>query len=255
MEGKSAEFVISSHSSSNLADHTPKNYKEFTLSLDDDVAGEDNKPEDTTGNLPDKYKILAEIFESIGSSVRLLSLGKKLATFQNICKQVEVFTKRKLSFSHLAQIKYLLPEAIHVRKILVHDKRTLCMRQDMKVTLLLDVVEAHPDQSPFTDLSQIFHQRLLKFFSSHPECCDIPEATLPVLMSRKRSNLFSEESCRVESSPISNELQPSSGASLLPSTFKRRFSKKIIVPDIKKTNLLASRHPFSPLEPEAVFLY
>ncbi|XP_026436266.1 CDT1-like protein a, chloroplastic [Papaver somniferum] len=236
MEGKSAELVKSSHSSGNLAVSTPMNF---------------TKAGDIACDLPDKYKILAEIFESIGSSVRLLSLCKKLPTFQNICTQVEVFTKKRLSCSHLAQIKYILPEAIHVEKILVLEKRTMCMRQDMKVTLLLDTVETHLDQSPFTSLIQIFHQRLLKFFSNHPECCDIPEATLPVLMSRKRPNLFLEES-RVESSPSSNELQPFSSASHLSSTFKRRFSKKSTP---EKTNLLASRHPFSPLEPEAVFLY
>ncbi|MCL7045753.1 hypothetical protein MKW94_013932 [Papaver nudicaule] len=249
---QSAEIVGSSHSLRNLAVPTPKKNKEVALPLDTDVAGKANKSEDVAGNLPDKYKILAEFFDRIGSSVRWLSLCKKMPTFQNICTQVEVFTKRKLSYSHLAQIKYILPEAVQVEKILVHDERTLCMKQDMKITLLLDVVEAHPDQSPYVVLCQMFRQRLLKFFSNHPEGCDIPEAALPIQMCESRSNFqhFLPEESRVESRARANELEPSSSSSLLPSTFKRRFSEKIIVPETEKTNLLESLHPFSPLEPE-----
>ncbi|RZC71492.1 hypothetical protein C5167_034667 [Papaver somniferum] len=261
---QSAEIVESSHSLSNLAVPTPKKNKEVALPLDEDaaddlpedvvhenVAGEANEAEDVAGILPDKYKILAEFFDRIGSSVRLLGLSKKMPTFQNICTQVEVFTKRKLSYNHLAQIKYILPEAVQVDKILVHDERTLCMKQDMKITLLLDVVEADPDQSPYAILCQMFHQRMLKFFRNHPEGCDIPEATLPVLMSQSHSTsqYMLPEVARVESYPSSNELEPSSSSSLLSSTFKRRFSEKIIVPETEKTKLLASRYPFSPLEP------
>ncbi|KAI3831226.1 hypothetical protein MKX03_034012 [Papaver bracteatum] len=264
---QSAEIVESSHSLSNLAVPTPKKNKEVALPLDEDaaddlpgdvvhknVAGEVNEAEDVAGNLPDKYKILAEFFARIGSSVRLLGLCKKMPTFQNICTQVEVFTRRKLSYSHLAQIKYILPEAVQVEKILIHDERTLCMKQDMKITLLLDVVEADPDQSPYAVLCQMFHQRLLKFFRNHPEGCDIPEVTLPVLMSQSRSTsqYMLPEVARVESHPSSNELEPSSSSSLLSSTFKRRFSEKIIVPETEKTKLLASLYPFSPLEPDDV---
>ncbi|KAI3941688.1 hypothetical protein MKX01_018278 [Papaver californicum] len=261
---QSAEIVESSHSLSNLAVPTPKKNKEEALPLDEDVAddlpedvvhedvaGEGNKAEDVAGNLPDKYKILAEFFDRIGSSVRLLSLCKKMPTFQNICTQVEVFTKRKLSYSHLAQIKYILPEAVRVEKILVHDERTLFMKQDMKITLLLDVVEVHPDQSPFAALCQMFHQRLLTFFRNHPEGCDIPEASLPVQVSQSRSNFqyLLPEVSQVQSHPSSNELEPSSSSSLLSSTFKRRFSEKIIVPETEKTDLLAFMDPFSSLEP------
>ncbi|KAI3878866.1 hypothetical protein MKW92_007655 [Papaver armeniacum] len=264
---QSAEIVESSHSLSNLAVPTPKKNKEVALPLDEDaaddlpedvvhenVAGEVNEAEDVAGNLPDKYKILAEFFDRIGSSVRLLGLCKKMPTFQNICTQVEVFTKRKLLYSHLAQIKYILPEAVQVEKILIHDERTLCMKQDMKITLLLDVVDADPDQSPYAVLCQMFHQRLLKFFRNHPEGCDIPEATLPVPMSQSRSTsqYMLPEVARVESHPSSNELEPSSSLSLLSSTFKRRFSEKIIVPETEKTKLLASLYPFSPLEPDDV---
>jgi chromatin licensing and DNA replication factor 1 len=72
-------------------------------------------------------------------------------------------------YSHLAQIKYILPEAIQIEKTLVHDKKTLCMKPDMKITLLFDVVEGHHEQSDFLALHQLFASRLIRFFTMQPE--------------------------------------------------------------------------------------
>lgn len=106
-------------------------------------------------------------------------MRKKSPTFQNISAQVEVLTQRKFSYGHLARIKYLLPEAIQMDKILVHDKKSLCMKPDMKIGVLFDVVEGHDEESDFIALRQVFTSRLLDYFIKHPEACDIPQAILP----------------------------------------------------------------------------
>ncbi|XP_031263014.1 CDT1-like protein a, chloroplastic [Pistacia vera] len=133
----------------------------------------------------EKYNALVEIFDSMTCSLRLLSLRKKSPTFQNISTQVEVLTKRKISLKHLAQIKYILPEAIQVDNILVHDKKTLCMKPDMKISLLFDVIEGHSEHSDFIALHQVFASRLLNYFSAHPEADDIPETILPEPFGRR----------------------------------------------------------------------
>ncbi|KAJ0106107.1 hypothetical protein Patl1_19280 [Pistacia atlantica] len=133
----------------------------------------------------EKYNALVEIFDSMTCSLRLLGLRKKSPTFQNISTQVEVLTKRKISLKHLAQIKYILPEAIQIDNILVHDKKTLCMKPDMKISLIFDVIEGHSEHSDFIALHQVFASRLLNYFSTHPEADDIPETILPEPFGRR----------------------------------------------------------------------
>lgn len=84
---------------------------------------------------------------------------------------------------HLGQIKYILPEAIQIDNIIVHDKKTLCMKPAMKISLLFDVVEGHSEHSDFMALRQAFASRLMNYFTSHPEvllfsctgafCCNV----------------------------------------------------------------------------------
>lgn len=127
----------------------------------------------------ERHKTIVELFDSMNCSLRLLVMRKKSPTFQNISAQVEVLTQRKFSYGHLARIKYLLPEAIQMDKILVHDKKSLCMKPDMKIGVLFDVVEGHDEESDFIALRQVFTSRLVDYFIKHPEACDIPQAILP----------------------------------------------------------------------------
>ncbi|KAF3438407.1 hypothetical protein FNV43_RR21169 [Rhamnella rubrinervis] len=129
--------------------------------------------------LPEKYRKIAELFDHLNFSLRLLGLLKRVATFQNISTQVEVLSKRNFSSKHLAQMKYIFPEALQIEKILIHDKKTLCMQPDMKITLQFDVVEGHCEVSDFVALRQVFSLRLYNFFMLHPEAIDVPEAILP----------------------------------------------------------------------------
>lgn len=76
---------------------------------------------------------------------------------------------RVFSHRHLAQMKYILPEAIQINKILVHDKETLCMKPELEITLLFDVVEGHCENSDYEALRKVFLSRLMNFCEMHPE--------------------------------------------------------------------------------------
>ncbi|EPS70981.1 hypothetical protein M569_03778, partial [Genlisea aurea] len=135
--------------------------------------------EEKSEKLPEKFDGIMEIFRRMITSVRLLGLRKTTPTFQKISKRVELLTGRKFGFMHLAQIKYMLPEAVQIEKILVHDVRTMCMKPDMKVQLIFDLVQDHDEASEFLALSKLFKSRLCRFYRGNPEACDIPEAALP----------------------------------------------------------------------------
>lgn len=141
----------------------------------------------------ERHKTIVELFDSMNCSLRLLVMRKKSPTFQNISAQVEVLTQRKFSYGHLARIKYLLPEAIQMDKILVHDKKSLCMKPDMKIGVLFDVVEGHDEESDFIALRQVFTSRLLDYFIKHPEACDIPQAILPGPFNQSKEATFEDK--------------------------------------------------------------
>ncbi|PWA60281.1 CDT1 Geminin-binding domain-like protein [Artemisia annua] len=103
--------------------------------------------------LPEKYKSLSELFDRMTASLRLLGQRKQLHTFRNICRQVETLTGRKFSFRNLAQTKFILPEAVQTEKILLHNKKTLSVEHDIKVTLNFDVVEGHIENFAYIPLS------------------------------------------------------------------------------------------------------
>ena len=51
----------------------------------------------------------------------------------------------------------------------MHDKKTLCMKPDMKIDLQFDAVKAHREYSDFLALQQLFASRLLSFLTKHPQ--------------------------------------------------------------------------------------
>ncbi|CAL9766806.1 unnamed protein product [Musa acuminata subsp. burmannicoides] len=207
------------------------------------------KKEHKSDELPENYQILAELFSRLETSTRLLGLRKLLPTFRNICTQVEVLTKRKILYSHIAQMKYIFPEAIQTEKILVHDKESLLVIPDMKITLLKEVANhnSHSCQSASVALCKTFRARLLDFFITHPEGTDIPEAELPEPFNQRSHSLplelLPENSC-IEPLEISAELGFLSNSSLLPSSFKRQFSKKGVISETHTTQVLAASVSF-----------
>jgi chromatin licensing and DNA replication factor 1 len=71
---------------------------------------------------------------------------------------------------HVAQMKYLLPDAVQIEKILSHDEESLLMYPDLKITLMTDFLESlHPNQSPSMTLCTAFYTSVLNFVSLHPK--------------------------------------------------------------------------------------
>ncbi|XP_059304187.1 CDT1-like protein a, chloroplastic isoform X2 [Lycium ferocissimum] len=184
--------------------------------------------------LPEKYRNLSEFFDRMLCSLRLLSLRKRSPTFQNVSSQVEVLTGRKFTHRHLAQIKYIIPEAIQIDKLLVHDAKTICMKPDVKITLHFDVVEDDQEQSKFMTLSSLFASKLMGFLHKHAQDCDFPEAILPDPFNQ--SCLTSN----ADKSPIglssAHESKSLSSSHLCPS-FSPRFSRQTASAEAKLDHL------------------
>ncbi|OAY71162.1 CDT1-like protein a, chloroplastic [Ananas comosus] len=193
--------------------------------------------------LPEKLQTLITLFNRMESSIRLLRLCKKLPTFRNICTQVEVLSKRKFLSSQLAQMKYLFPEAIQINKILVHDEKTLCMIPDMKITLMMNVVENRQTEGSISmALCQAFQEKVSSFFIAHQEDqgTDIPEAMLPEpFNSGSFRNTLLEGSSAELPLPNSGDLA-SLNASHLPPSFRRLISQKVMATKTQRTRILAS---------------
>ncbi|KAH6815886.1 hypothetical protein C2S51_020706 [Perilla frutescens var. frutescens] len=191
---------------------------------------------DELPQLPERYAALLEFFGRMMSSSRLLNLRKKTPTFQNVSSQIEILTGRKFLPSHLAQIKYILPEAVQIDKILTHDEKTKCMKSEIKIGLLFDAVKYHHEESVYVALSNIFSSRLRDFNAKHPEACDVPEAELPEPFSQGRTTV--KEYSISEMSPALCETEMLN-SSHLPPSFQTHFNQKAATVQMEKTDILS----------------
>lgn len=66
--------------------------------------------------LPFKYRTLAELFRSIDTVSQIMHNRKEMITFKKLKPAVEELIKRNLNEKHLAQIKFLLPDAFTFRQ-------------------------------------------------------------------------------------------------------------------------------------------
>lgn len=51
-------------------------------------------------------------------------------------------------------MEYILPKGIEIEKVVVVDKKSLCMKPDLKITLVFDAVEDHSDHISKSNLSE-----------------------------------------------------------------------------------------------------
>uniref|UniRef100_A0A2C9UU91 CDT1 Geminin-binding domain-containing protein n=1 Tax=Manihot esculenta TaxID=3983 RepID=A0A2C9UU91_MANES len=219
--------------------------------------GESHKPrnaavEEGPARLPAKYETLGEFFDSLDSSIRLLKLKGSMSTFTNVSPKIECLTDRRFSHQHLAQLKYILPEAIEIKRVLMFDERTSCMKPDLHVTLNVDAIECNGNlksESKNLHLRKVFRARLADFYKAHPEGDEVPEEMLPEPFNRSKQDLSSEitkapttsshietsadahvgqnpnSSLPVETKPL--ERQQPAVASHFSRSFRRHFSQKI----------------------------
>ncbi|TMW98497.1 hypothetical protein EJD97_003954 [Solanum chilense] len=184
--------------------------------------------------LPEKYKLLEEFFGGLVSSIRLLLLKGSSTTFTNISAKVECLTDRRFTYNHLAQVKFLLPEAIEIKKMLVFDERTTCMKPDLHITLNANGIEGQKklkSSSGTEQLRTVFSSRILDFFKSHPEGDDIPEEELPGAFSVSKQELLTNTSSPAgaqlkEETPIGSMQKPPVAVSHLSQSFRRSFSHR-----------------------------
>ncbi|KAL6338193.1 hypothetical protein AAG906_015156 [Vitis piasezkii] len=204
-----------------------------TASVDPVASPSRQKNVNRSMKLPEKYEMLAQFFDSLDSSIRLLRLKGSMSTFTNICPKIECLTDRRFSHGNLAQLKYILPEAIVIKKVLMLDERTSCMKPDLLITLDVDGIENSKLESGNSHLRKIFRARLLDFAKAHPEGDEIPEETLPEPFSQSKQDLHSNmikdsySSLPAETSCDVLMEQPQVVASHLSQCFQRRFSQKI----------------------------
>lgn len=85
-----------------------------------------------------------------------------------------LFFYRRFSYSHLAQLKYILPEAILLKKILSHDEMTGCMNHDLQINVVVDAfgdIAKQKQKNGYSFLTTIFRKRLEDFHKDHPKVC------------------------------------------------------------------------------------
>lgn len=79
---------------------------------------------------------------------------------------------RRFTYSHLAQLKFIFPEAIEIKKVLVKNEKTNCLKPDLHVTLNVDAVENDELKSEgggHMHLRSAFRERLADISEFHPE--------------------------------------------------------------------------------------
>ncbi|RWW61888.1 hypothetical protein BHE74_00031012 [Ensete ventricosum] len=103
---------------------------------------------------------------------------------------------RRFTYVHLAQLKYIMPEAIMIKKVLLHDVATCSLKTELQVTLQADAVAGNmkgKSESGRSIFPAEFRERLVEFFKIHPEDCfrailisrivcqgdEVPEERLP----------------------------------------------------------------------------
>ncbi|KAF5936725.1 hypothetical protein HYC85_024231 [Camellia sinensis] len=197
--------------------------------------GKSKRKSDGQIKLPEKFEILGKFFDSLDSSIRLLRLKGSGSTFANISPKMECLTDRRFSYGHLAQLKFILPEVIEIKKILVHDEKTSCMKLDLHVTLNVDAIknERKPNASGNSHMRKVFHARLLDFFKAHPKG-EVPEETLPEPFNQLKQDVHISTAKASDPSLLRGTLadalaeqQPTAAASHLSQPFRKRFSQKI----------------------------
>ncbi|XP_078429273.1 CDT1-like protein a, chloroplastic [Wolffia australiana] len=176
--------------------------------------------------LEEKYDNLLEFFKSLSSSVRLLRMKGYPSTYSKVSRQVESLTNRRFSHGHLAQLKYIIPEAICLRKILTHDETTSFVRPDLQITLQIEAFDKDEQKgNGYQKLTQIFRSRLVDFINEHPGDEDVPEAELPEPFNQRRVTILSQPLPASSTNQIDHPATLTASAHL-PSSFQRRFSRK-----------------------------
>ncbi|URE30746.1 DNA replication initiation protein [Musa troglodytarum] len=206
--------------------------------------------------LPEKYELLCEFLDSMEISVRLLRQKGLMSTFSNICTSIQSSMDRRFTYVHLAQLKCVLPEAIMIKKVLLHDVATCSLKTELQVTLQVDAVARNmkeKSESGRSILPAVFRERLVEFFKNHPEGDEVPVERLPHPFNL--TEIGGYPTVNVETDPSFNESSSNAAVQqqfLVPSHMSqsfnilnphktpRHFSRKIPVLNPEKTPPMCS---------------
>ncbi|KAF3322141.1 CDT1-like protein a [Carex littledalei] len=175
--------------------------------------------------LPEKYQILCELFNSMECSIRLLRLKGSMPTFSNLYARIQDLANQNFTYKQLAQMKHILPEAIMIKKVILRDESTCCMKPELQISLNVGSVGINmkeEGQNAYLHLRKVFRQRLVDFVRAHPEEGEIPEEELPHPFNK--SNVLS--SPKIISENTSLDESQSVVLSHMPPSFRRRFFQK-----------------------------
>ncbi|KAL2934741.1 CDT1-like protein a chloroplastic [Bienertia sinuspersici] len=187
--------------------------------LRSELAQKPKGSENSASLLSDKSEMLCKFFNAMISSIRLLRMKKQPPTFSKLARSVESLTDRRFTLHHLAQLKYILPEVIVLKKVRVQDEDTKCMKEGIHVSLEVDAVETDKNSKGgggFSQLKEIFQTRMVNYYKTH-ENDDVPEGELPQLFHKPKQ----------EPEPNMNKAPALLATSLTAPSFKRRFSSRL----------------------------
>ncbi|XP_073144445.1 CDT1-like protein a, chloroplastic [Henckelia pumila] len=186
-----------------------------TLSESAAAVKKKKKSADGEIKLPEKYELLDNFFNSLDSSIRLLQLKRSATLFTNVRPQVETLTDRRFTHSHLAQMKFIMPDVIEIEKALRRDERTSCIKPDLRITLNVKAIgngsNAKSDSRNVQQLRKVFRARLVEFYKSYPEGDDVPEDELPEPFNRWKEDYSRNLVC----ASVSSSTSETPGAELL----------------------------------------
>ncbi|XP_057542370.1 CDT1-like protein a, chloroplastic isoform X2 [Amaranthus tricolor] len=159
--------------------------------------------------------------------------------------------EKRFTHQHLAQLKFLLPEEIGIRKVLMPDQETRCMKYDLHLTLnSMARAKKRKRGSKHSCLKYHLISQLLEFLRDHPEGTEIPEEKLPEPFNQKRHDALLSISKPSSSRPptqnfsgVAVELH-TARASHIPPSFRNHFSRGGSDYELRKSlqNPLVSSH-------------
>ncbi|KAM1591807.1 hypothetical protein FF1_035707 [Malus domestica] len=146
--------------------------------------------------LPEKYEMLGEFFNCLDISIgRLRKKGLK-SNFTNISPVIEHLTDRRFTYTHLAQLKFILPEVIEIKKMVVWDEKTSRRKPDLHISMNIHAVandgKFKSEGGGIMRLRKAFRKRLADISKSSPEDYEIPEEILPYPFNHVKEHMHSD---------------------------------------------------------------
>ncbi|CAL9037308.1 unnamed protein product [Musa banksii] len=115
-----------------------------------------------------RYEMLCKFFDSMVTSIRLLPSS----TLAKILTMSQILGERSFTYAHLAQSMYIMPEAIMIKKVVLHDETTCCVKSELQITLQVDAVAENingESGSKYSILTKLFRERIVDFYNGHPQ--------------------------------------------------------------------------------------